>query len=490
MELDPEVCYRALAARDPRFDGVFFVGVRTTRIYCRPVCTARTPGRDRCRFFPSAAAAERAGFRPCLRCRPELAPGNAPVDATGRVARAAAARIEAGALDDGGRLDALADELGLSTRQLRRAVRKELGVSPVELAQTHRLLLAKQLLTETRLPMIEVAFASGFASVRRFNALFRSHYRLTPSQVRRAKGPGPVEESLRLRLAYRPPLAWAELLRFLAGRALAGIEWVTDSCYARTVALGKHRGWLRVEAVDGRHVLAVELAPSLVPVLAPLLARLRHLFDLSARPDVIVSHLGADAAIGPAVRRCPGLRVPGAFHGFELAARAVLGQQVSVRAATTIAGRLVAAFGDPIATPFPELTRLSPSAGRLARADVGELAALGLPRRRAETLRALAAAAAAGQLPLDPGPEPEDVIDRLRRLPGVGEWTAQYVAMRAARWPDAFPHDDLGLRRGTGEASARRLRQRAEAWRPWRAYAAMHLWHTSTLVPQEGARRA
>ncbi len=490
MELDPAICYRALTARDARFDGVFFVGVTTTRIYCRPVCTARTPGRDRCRFFPSAAAAERAGFRPCLRCRPELAPGNAPVDATSRVARTAAARIEAGALNDGGRLGALADELGLSPRQLRRAVRQELGVSPIELAQTHRLLLAKQLLTETHLPIIEVAFASGFASVRRFNALFRSHYRLTPSQVRRANGAGTAKESVRLRLAYRPPLAWREMLSFLSARALAGVESITDSCYLRTVALGKRRGWLRVEPVEGRNVLAVELSPSLVPVLAPLLARLRNLFDLSARPDVIVSHLGSDPRIGPAVRHCPGLRVPGAFHGFELALRAVLGQQVSVRAATTLAGRLVAVLGEPMATPFPALTHLSPSAERLAAADVGELAALGIPRRRAETLQALAIAATTGQLPLEPGPAPEATIGRLLRLPGIGEWTAHYIAMRAARWPDAFPHDDLGLRRSAGEATARRLRRLAEAWRPWRAYAAMHLWHTSHLVTPKEAIRA
>jgi AraC family transcriptional regulator of adaptative response / DNA-3-methyladenine glycosylase II len=340
MNLDAESCYRALAARDARFDGVFFVGVTTTGIYCRPVCPARTARRDRCRFFPSAAAAEQAGFRPCLRCRPELAPGHAPVDATRHLAYAVAARIEAGGLDDGGGLEALAAEFGRSSRQLRRAVRQELGVSPVDLAQTHRLLLAKQLLTETRLPVIQVALASGFASVRRFNALFRSHYRLTPSRLRRATGSGAGEESIRLRLAYRPPLAWSELLGFLADRALPGVECVTGSSYLRTAALGKHRGWLRVEPEDGRDALGVELSMSLVPVLPPLLARLRNLFDLTARPDVIVSHLGGDARIGPAVRRCPGLRVPGAFHGFELAVRAVIGQQVSVRAATTVAGRL------------------------------------------------------------------------------------------------------------------------------------------------------
>jgi AraC family transcriptional regulator, regulatory protein of adaptative response / DNA-3-methyladenine glycosylase II len=490
MDLDSESCYRALAARDSRFDGVFFVGVTTTGIYCRPVCPARTPGRDRCRFFPSAAATEQAGFRPCLRCRPELAPGHAPVDATRHLAYAVAARIEAGALNEGGDLEALAAEFGRSSRQLRRAVRNELGVSPVELAQTHRLLLAKQLLTETRLPVIQVALASGFASVRRFNALFRSHYRLTPSRLRRTNGPISGEESVRLRLSYRPPLAWPEMLHFLADRALPGVESVTGRCYLRTVGLGKHLGWLRVEPVQGRDALAVELSLSLVPVLPALLARLRNLFDLNGRPDVIVSHLGDDARIGPAVRRCPGLRVPGAFHGFELAVRAVLGQQVSVRAATTVAGRLAAKFGQPIETPFPGLNRLSPAPERLARANLGELTALGLPGKRAETVRALAHAVAAGQLPLDPGPAPGDTVERLLQLPGVGEWTAQYIVMRAARWPDAFPHGDLGLRKGLGEMSAGQVLRAADAWRPWRAYAAMYVWQTLSQIHQKGAIRA
>jgi AraC family transcriptional regulator of adaptative response / DNA-3-methyladenine glycosylase II len=490
MELDTVSCFRALAARDARFDGVFFVGVTSTRIYCRPICSARTPHRDHCRFFPSAAAAEHAGFRPCLRCRPELAPGIAPCDVVGRVARAAAARIEAGALDDGGSLEALAEELGLSSRQLRRAVRQELGVAPVELVQTRRLLLAKQLLAETRLPLIQVAFASGFASVRRFNALFQARYRLTPSQIRRTKVRWAADESVRLRLSYRPPLAWTEMLRFLSHRTLAGVECIVGLSYLRTVALGKHRGWLRVAPLEGQNALTVEVSTSLVPALAPLLARLRDLFDLNARPDIIADHLGGDARLGPAVRCCPGLRVPGAFSGFELAVRAVLGQQVLVRAAATLAGRLSGALGEPILTPWPGLNRLSPTPERLAAADAGELTALGITRRRAETLRALAAAVAAGRVPLDPGPTPEKTIDRLLELPGIGPWTAHYIAMRAGRWPDAFPHDDLGLRKATGENSGRAVRQLAEAWRPWRAYAAMHLWNTLSLLPVEGASSA
>jgi AraC family transcriptional regulator of adaptative response / DNA-3-methyladenine glycosylase II len=479
MELDADLCYRALVARDPRFDGVFFVGVTTTRIYCRPVCTARTPGFDRCRFFPSAAAAERERFRPCLRCRPELAPGHAPVDATGRLARAAAARIAAGALNDGAGIDELAADLHVGARQLRRAVGKELGVSPVELAQTHRLLLAKQLLTETRLPVIRVAFASGFSSVRRFNALFRAHYRLTPTRLRRIRGRLLSGEAVCLRLSYRPPLAWTELLDFLAARAIPGVECVADGTYARTVALGKYQGWLRVSPVPGRNVLTVEVADALVPVLPLVLARVRSLFDLDARPDVIASHLDRDPLLGDWVRACPGLRVPGAFSGFELAVRAILGQQVSIRAASTLAGRLACALGQPLTAPWPCLSRGSPTPESLAHAKQTALTALGLTSRRAEAIQALAHAVLAGEVQLEPTATPVAAIEALRGLPGVGDWTAQYIALRALRWPDAFPHADLGLRKGTGWLEPAQFRLTAEAWRPWRAYAAMHIWNAN-----------
>ena len=357
MTIDDDVCYRALVARDTRFDGVFFVGVKSTGIYCRPVCTAKTPGRKSCRFFASAAQAERAGFRPCLRCRPELAPGNAPVDSARTIAHAAAARIEAGALSNGGSLEELAASLGLSSRQLRRSMRKELGVSPVELAQTNRLLLAKRLIAETQLPMVQIAFAAGFESVRRFNALFRSHYRLTPSALRRSSSTAASTDCLRLVLAYRPPLDWDALLRFLSARAIPGVECVTENTYRRTVCIGEHRGWLSVSPVADRNLLAVDLATALTPVLPSILARLRNLFDLDARPDVIAAHLALDPLLAPSVKRHPGLRVPGAFDSFELGLRAILGQQISVRAASTLAGRLAQRFGESIATPLPCLNR-------------------------------------------------------------------------------------------------------------------------------------
>lgn len=480
MNLNDDSRYRILAARDARFDGLFFFGVITTGIYCRPVCAARTPRRDRCRFFGSAAAAERAGFRPCLRCRPEVAPGCWPSEAAHAVARAAV-QIEAGVLNgDEGGLDGLAREFGLSSRHLRRVMRQELGVSPVELAQTHRLLLAKQLLSETRLPIIEVAFASGFASVRRFNALFRARYHLTPGQLRRSCASSLQDGLLRLRLSYRPPLAWSQMLMFLANRATAGVECVMGEHYLRTVAVGKHRGWLKLGPAPVANALAVEFPMSLTRVLAPILARLRHLFDLNARPDVIESHLRRDPVIGPAVRRSPGLRVPGAFGGLELAIRAILGQRISVRAATTLACRFAETFGEPVVTPFPELNRLAPSAECVANAETSALVRLGISRARAESIRILARTIADGGLILEPGSDPETVINRLKEIPGIGAWTAQYIAMRALRWPDAFPDGDLGLLKGLGETSSRQLHDMAQAWRPWRAYAAMHIWNGLT----------
>jgi AraC family transcriptional regulator of adaptative response / DNA-3-methyladenine glycosylase II len=484
MKIDNDTCYRALAARDRRFDGVFFVGVTTTGIYCRPICPARTPRSDRCRFFANPAVAEHAGFRPCLRCRPELAPGHAPVDAIGRTARLAAARIEAGALNDDGSLETLARELGLSSRQLRRAVRQEFGVSPVELAQTRRLLLAKQLLTETRLPLIEVALASGFASVRRFNALFRSHYGMPPSRLRRSAGTSGARDSLVLTLAYRPPLAWEAMLRFLAGRAMTGVEAVSDDRYLRTVRIGEARGWVKVEPSPRGCSLAVEISTSLAPALPTLLPRLRSLFDLDARPDAIADQLGNDPVLARAIAHLPGLRVPGSVDGFELAVRAILGQRISVAAATTLAGRVATTYGDSVETPFPDLGRLSPTCERLSRAEPEELVALGVARPRARAIIELARSVADGRVSLEPGADPERAIARLKELPGIGDWTAHYIAMRALRWPDAFPAADLGLLKAAKSSAPAELARRAESWRPWRSYAAMLLWNGSAPSPE------
>ena len=489
MTLNEDALYRALSTRDPRFDGVFFTGVLTTGIYCRPVCTARTPGRDRVRFFTSAAAAENRGFRPCLRCRPELAPGQAPIDAVGRRARLAAARIEAGALRNGGSLEKLARELGMSSRQLRRVVQQEFGVSPIQLAQTGRLLLAKQLITESRLPMIAVAEAAGFESVRRFNALFRKHYRLTPTRMRRSAGRTSADDCVRLTVAYRPPLAWREMLSFLGDRAIPGVEAVQEDAYLRTVAIGRHRGWLKAQPLAGKNALSVELATSLLPVLPTVLARVKDLFDLSARPDVISRCLSSSRELATVVRRVPGLRVPGAFDGFELAVRAIIGQQISVRAATTLAGRLVRKYAEPLETPFAALSHEAVAPQRLARVRESSLARLGMRSAVAASMVSLARAVLKQQVCLEPGCDPDAAVASLEACRGIGPWTSQYIAMRALRWPDAFPDGDLGLVRASRESTARALRRSAEPWRPWRAYAAMYLWHRLSDPARQTARR-
>ena len=487
MTHDPAALYSALAARDPRFDGVFYVGVTSTGIYCRPVCTARTPKASNCRFFNSAEAAEKASFRPCLRCRPELAPGNAPLDDAHRIASLLANRIDEGLLDNGASLEEVAKRFGWSSRQIRRMVHKELGVSPIELVLTRRLLLAKQLLTETTLPVTDVAFASGFASLRRFNDAFSSRYGMPPTRLRRAvKGKAGLASSrgsLTLQMAYRPPFDWAGMMRFVAARALKGVEWIHDEAYYRTAQLGGHTGWLGVRHVPDKRILLVELTHSLTPVLPAVLGRLRHAFDLSARPDVIAAKLGETALLADVVARNPGLRVPGAFDGFELAVRAILGQQVSVKAATTLAGRYVAALGEPLETPHAGLTHVSPTAERVANAHVDELASLGLVESRARSIIALATEVAAARLRLEPGAPPDETIARLVALPGIGTWTAQYIAMRALRWPDAFPKEDLALRKNLGGVTAARAEAMSQAWRPWRSYATLHLW-------QGGARPA
>jgi AraC family transcriptional regulator, regulatory protein of adaptative response / DNA-3-methyladenine glycosylase II len=482
MTHDHRRLYNALSARDARFDGVFFVGVTSTGIYCRPICRVKTPKAANCRFFDSAQEAEQAGFRPCLRCRPELAPGNAPVDDAGRIAQLIVQRLWEGHFDGDAGLEAIADEFALSSRQIRRIVRTQLRVSPIQLLLTRRLLLAKQLLTETRWPIAEVAFASGFGSLRRFNDAFTRRYGMPPTRLRRhVDGEVPPTDSgdtAALRLAYRPPYDWEGILAFLSARALAGVELVTDRAYARTVRLGQAEGWLRVTRAPRGDALLLEFTHSLTPVLPALLGRVRALFDLDARPDLIRKRLVADPLLGAAVRAFPGTRVPGAFHGFELGVRAILGQQVTVAAATTLAARVVEAIARPIATPIPELNRLSPSPERVAEAGADAIARLGIVASRARSLVALAEAERSGRLGLDGGSrhDPEEAMRRLAELPGVGPWTAHYIAMRALRWPDAFPKEDIAVRRALGDVTADEAEARSQGWRPWRSYAVLYLW--------------
>ncbi|WP_137937692.1 DNA-3-methyladenine glycosylase 2 family protein [Chitinivorax sp. B] len=475
MKLSNDTCYTALLSRDARFDGRFFVGVASTGIYCRPVCRVRAPKQENCSFYLSAAAAEAQGFRPCLRCRPELAPGNASVDAQSRLAQAAAGLIEDGLLQETS-LETLAKQLGVTDRHLRRVFAAEFGVSPVAYAQTQRLLLAKRLLTDTRLPFADVAFAAGFRSVRRFNALFAERYRLQPGALRRSQADAQTDDALCFELAYRPPYAWEAMLIFLAGRAIDGVEQIMHGEYRRAVRVThhghEHFGWLTVSHLPHRAALRVRLAPSLAGVVPLVLGRVKRLFDLGAQPDEIAHHLGGLAA------NEPGLRVPGAFDGFEMAVRAILGQQITVKAARTLAGRIAQSLGVSIVTPFAGVDRCFPSAAELANRTVDDIASLGVISARVRAIQALAGALVRQDLVLAPGNEIELQLNALRALPGIGEWTAQYLAMRALSWPDAFPHTDYGIRKALNETNDRKVLAHAEVWRPWRAYAVMHLWRT------------
>jgi len=477
--MDDDAKYRALLARDARFDGVFYVGVTTTGIYCRPVCRARTPMRSRCVFFRHAAEAERAGFRACFRCRPELAPSRAnATDAVSWLARAAIARIEAGALNDAS-LDDLARDLGASSRHVRRALQREVGVSPAELAETARLALAKQLLHDEAMTMTEIAYASGFSSVRRFNAAFRARFGRAPSSLQKRRAES--HDTIALTLGYRAPLAWTALLRFLDARAMPGVERVdlTAQTYARTARIAGATGTVVARKHARRDAIVIEASASLARSLMPIASRAKRLFDLDAEPHAIGSHLARDVALKARVQRTPGLRVPGAWDGFEIAVRAVLGQQISVRAATTLAGRFARAFGARVASSRDGLDVAFPDARTVASAKPAEIRAIGVTASRAKTIASLAQAFANGRLAL--GGDPNDALASLESIDGVGRWTAQYVAMRALGAPDAFPHGDLGLVRAL-DLTPRALRDRSLAWSPWRAYAAMHLWNEGALA--------
>lgn len=485
-------CYTALRSRDRRFDGVFFTGVRTTGIYCRPVCPTRAPKAENCVFFDEPTAAAAAGFRPCLRCRPELSPARARSADEPLPAQLLRFLRERALLGQG--VSAIARAAGYSERQFRRLLVEAYGVGPTEVVQNERLLFAKRLLHDTRLSLSAVALASGFRSVRRFNATFRERLRLTPGQVRgdrnRPDGRRADRESpspIVLTLNYRPPFAWREMLGWLGARVTRGVDWVfPDGRYGRTCCVGGHAGWMiaRNDAVRGQVV--IELAPSLSPVIAGIQTRWRQLLDLDAHWGAVSESLGLDPFLAPLLARHPGLRVPGAFDVFETAVRIVLGQQVTVAAATTLAGRVAQRFGRPTTTPFPELNRFSITPETLRRVEPTALCELGVIRRRAETLRNLAEFAVNGGLDFPPGTAFSSVRERLMALPGVGAWTAEYIALRALRFPDAFPAADLGLRqalaRDPGDRpSSMAVAQRAEAWRPWRAYAAALLWQS--LIP-------
>jgi AraC family transcriptional regulator of adaptative response / DNA-3-methyladenine glycosylase II len=473
MDFDREACYRAFAARDRRFDGRFLIGVRSTSIFCRPICPARTPRLENCVFFPTAAAAYSAGFRPCLRCWPEISPGVAAWSGTAATVNRAL-RLLAAEGPEAVTLETLAARLGIGSRHLRRLFRRHVGASPVAVLQVQRIFLAKQLITDSDLPLTQVALGAGFGSIRRFNAVMQKTFGRPPSELRRSTRL--TASALTLRLPYRPPYDWRGVLAFLGPRAIPGVESVDQGVYRRTIRLDGAQGIVEIRATP-EDCLQATITVDRLPALAAISARLRHLFDLDADPEPITAHLARDPGLASRLSEHPGPRVPGAWDAFELAVRAILGQQVSVSAASTLAGRLAATFGDRLSAPYSrgDLGILFPEAKALAHAD---LSAIGISEARAAAISSLAAAVTRDPGLLRATGSVENVVARLTALPGIGEWTAHYIAMRALREPDAFPASDLGLL----GALRGRLQRRADRWRPWRAYAAMLLWLDGAVV--------
>ncbi len=489
--LGADAAYQAIAARDARFDGALFVGVTSTGIYCRPICRVRTPIRRNCRFFDSAAQAEAAAFRPCLKCRPEIAPGAAlpwsVMDASATLARQAADALDAQATQgEAPGVAQLADRLGVSDRHLRRIFFAAHGVTPLQYLQTRRLLLAKQLLTDTQLPVAQVALASGFRSVRRFNAAFVTSYRMSPARLRgmatQRHGAG-ADPAIRVRLAYRTPYDTAALLRFMALRAIPGVEQVHGRSIRRTLRAGSvagAAGWVEAEFVPDAALVQLRFAPALAASSGRVVAAARRWLDLDAAPHAI------DTALAD-LPGAAGIRLPGSLDAFELAVRAVLGQQVTVAAARTLARRLVERFGAPIDTPWPEVHRAFPAPSTLAGAALERIAELGIIRSRAGAIQALAQAWADIEPLLAPRSGATRLTERLRALPGIGPWTAHYIAMRTLGWPDAFPPNDVAVLKAMrslfGTASQREADDRARSWQPWRAYAVLRLWNTLEKTP-------
>ena len=474
MNLDWQVCSRARLSRDARFDGKFFIGVVGSGVYCRSICPAPTAKEKNVRYYPTAAAAAEAGFRPCLRCRPESSPGTPAWLGTSNTVSRALRLIGESGLEDGG-VEVLAERLGVGSRHLRRLFLKHLGATPIAVAQTRRLHFAKKLIDETSLPMSQIALASGFGCVRRFNAGIRKVYHRTPTQIRhlaRQKDMQPGNQYL-FRLHFRPPYHWHGMLAFLAPRATPGVEVVEDGTYRRTISLNGRDGYFEVSLDLTRPALIVRIEFGDPHSLFFIIERVRAMFDLTADWSAIVQNLRTDQVLATRVEADPGLRVPGCWNGFELATRAILGQQITVKGATALTGKLVSSFGKPFSAAN-RLTHLFPAPEVLADAN---LASIGMPGARAETIRALARAVRDGKIKFEGVVDSDAFLNRLCEIPGIGKWTAQYVAMRALREPDAFPSSDIGLLRAMSLESSRELENRAEAWRPWRAYAAMYLWN-------------
>ncbi len=497
--LSHDSCYQAFLSHDARFDGRLFACVKTTRIYCRPVCRVKPPLQKNCHFVAHAAQAEHLGYRPCLRCRPELSPGYSSSEASSRLAQAAASALQF-PRRAAPNLEGLASKIGVTSRHLRRLFHQEFGVTPIEYAQTQRLLLAKRLLTDTKLPVAIISEAAGFGSVRRLNALFLENYRLSPLKLRKE---GVVVKALdssqlgvhKILLTYRPPYAWHEQLKYLSGRTLAGVEFVDldNSIYWRSVRIQDGAtqcvGWISVSHAPEKNSLQVGLSDSLAPVIGQVMLLVRRLFDLDAHPQDVAQVLAKAQSFNFAtlLEQTPGLRLAGSFDGFELSIRAILGQLVSVKAAHATASKVVLNFGQSLTEfsnvqpcPCESIVRLTPEPYALLSASQESLGALGVTRQKQAAIKAIAQALVDGDLTLDPSVDVASTIVQLKAMHGIGDWTAQYIAMRALAWPDAFPSSDYGVLKALGGTPAQAVKSSQE-WRPWRAYATRYLWHSLSV---------
>ncbi len=485
MKLESDTCYSALVSRDARFDGKFFVGVATTGIYCRPVCRVKTPKQVNTRFFQSAAAAEKAGFRPCLRCRPELAPGYAPLDSGSTLACAAKEFIDKGFLHDKSTED-LANRLGISSRYLRRIFIATYGVNPRDYNQSRRFLLARQLLTDTHLKISDIAMAAGFKSQRRFNSSFKSAYRQSPGELRR-RGKDNSTNTLVMELGYRAPFAWREFLNFLRPRQIADMEEVTEDGYRRTLGWNDLDGnpllgWIDIRHLEDKQRFSIQVSLSLLPQISWIRNRLSHFLDLSHNPAEIETRIGDQENV------TAGLRIPGCLDSFEAGVRAILGQQISVTTAIRKVHAFVERFGQPVETPYESLSRAFPKPGLIAQTAIEDIASLGIIRQRAGAIILLAEMCHQDSSFLEPGLDVESQMNQLRSIPGIGDWTAHYIALRGLGWTDAFPAADVGVLKALSHIENRPIkaaeaRELAQSWRPWRAYKTIHLWQQLAVPP-------
>ncbi|MHC5229575.1 AlkA N-terminal domain-containing protein [Enterococcus sp. LJL99] len=483
MDSNTHGLYTAFKTKDQRLDGRYFVGISSTGIYCRPICKAKQPKEINCTFFHSAAEAEQAGYRPCLMCRPELAPGNSLADANKQLSYRTAKFLEENCSQRLS-MEEVANKLGYTDRHLRRVFKNEYNVSPIQYLQTCRLHLAKQLLTDTNLSVLTVAMTSGFGSLRQFNATFKTQYKLTPSQLRKKRKPTSADDSITLSLSYHPPYRWTELLLFFKNRAIAGIEQVDEHHYMRTIQLKNSQqepfhGWIKVTQNNKKKALDLTISHSLLGVLPQVIAQVKKQFDLACDPETIYDSLNSMNEIIP--NSCiTGIRLPGCFDSFEMSVRAILGQLISVKAANTIAKRIVKAFGPKIQTEFSGLTHLFPTPEVfLALENIQEsLGQLGVTAAKSNSIYQLADYFVTGKIKLDYSVQPEVEMKEIQTIKGIGSWTAQYIAMRTMGWTDAFLETDVGVKNAVAPLSTKEFQKIAGQWHPWRSYVVLNLWNT------------